>query len=873
MGVIFRNGIPYGGSGGGGAPIEAEENQILVGDGEDWAKGGSFNEVKAVGDTVSGHKEYFISGPSNLIEDEETNETIEIPTSFYFGGGGEVEEVEVQEGGETIIKERITGECYLNVKDSATGIFKDASSIIIENNSDIEIGKTGHEFTLFRDSGQNPKTLSSPFIRIQDAAYIVADASFAQTGPPVALIHGGFLCDISDGQDTNNNNIKRLNNPFDPGGRNNYGFPGDKYPRCPWTLNGEWTNQIGPIFYLHQNPTIMMENAPVLSMRGRSVLQMEGDAHVHLETLDRRETSFIMQTGSLFRMNGNAKSDPSYTSGILVDSLQLFAGRLSSNARGNDFGSDDYNHHIWNDNKIIWDSVSRGFGSTSQSPFLTWTSNGIASTSVRGPQFLTETDANGSAVFHLYSEDGGRAFLDRGSRGGGVIVDDMYTRSGGKITSLVNVEASGHYLKDLTVCDGSRLGVKVGIEHGANVAVAVTPHGKTSINFAPEGFYGYIENSHNIYKYISHPNFYQEYVDGDVFKQYNGYCHIESQDGSSLILRDKQNKTMVSGFKGSTPFSEGIVAILTTTDYSNLTFEDLKANNSDFIQFKNQVGSDKKRTDIYAKINYESGGEIVSSTKISDSYYSTVINNYVYSVNENHAEKSWNCPIQSATSMLGPTIQMYNTSNFLMRGVKEDNFASISVSISKSKFPTLFTDTSDLIITDPVEISNIIQLLETDSYINTQINTFMTVTYKQVNIVKILNPGVPATSSNKEIQIFADCMEWSDTEFYSDKPDHLIRNENAPTVEFNDAAYLFMTGRSELKLEDGTIIKAKNNNGTMEYTFGDESDSNNQVTFSINELKALKALLTRTWTGSESDYQNIQNPDSNTLYYTWDDNE
>ena len=52
-----------------------------------------------------------------------------------------------------------------------------------------------------------------------------------------------------------------------------------------------------------------------------------------------------------------------------------------------------------------------------------------------------------------------------------------------------------------------------------------------------------------------------------------------------------------------------------------------------------------------------------------------------------------------------------------------------------------------------------------------------------------------------------------------------------------------MTGRSELKLEDGTVIKAKNNNGTMEYTFGDEADSSNQVTFTINDLKALKTLI------------------------------
>ena len=850
--------------------INAQENQFIIGDGENWAKGGSFNEVKTFGDTISGHKEYFISGPSNLIEDEETNETIETPTSFYFGGGGEVEEVEVQEGGETIIKERITGDCYLNVKDSATGTFKDASSIIIENNSNIEIGKTGHEFTLFRNRDQNPKTLSSPFIRIQDATYMVIDASTAQTGSPVTLIHGGFLCDISDGQNINNNDIKRLNNPFDPQGRNNYGAPGSAYPLCPWTENGSWTNQIGPILYLHQNPTIMMENAPVFSMRGRSVLQMEGDAHIHLETLDSRETSFIMQTGSLFRMNGNARNDSSYTAGLLVDSCQLFAGRLSSSAKGNDFGANNYQQHIWNDNKVIWSSIGDGFSSTG--PFLTWTSKAIDSTPVRGPQFLTETEIGGSAVFHLYSRDDGRAFFDRGSREGGVIVDDMYTRSGGKITSLVNVEESGHYFKDLTVCDGSRLGVKVGIEYGTNVAAAVTPHGKTSINFAPEGFYGYIENSHVIYKYISHPNFYQEYVDGDVFKQYNGYCHIESQDGSSLILRNKQNKTKVSGYTGNSYLSEGTVTILTTTDYSNLTFEDLKANNSDFTSFKNQINSGK-RSDVYAKIKYESGGEIVSSTKVSNTYYSTVINNYIYSINENHAEKSWNCPIQSNTGMSGPTIQMYNTSNFLMRGVKEDNFGILTLNISKTQFPALFTDTSDLTITDPVEISNIIQLLETESYYNEQLNTFMTVTYKQVNIVKILNPGVPTTYLNKEIRIFADCMEWSDTEFYSDKPNHLIRNENAPTVEFNDAAYLFMTGRSELKLEDGTVIKAKNNNGTMEYTFGDESDSNNQVTFSINELKALKALLTRTWTGSESDYQNIQNPDSNTLYYTWDDNE
>jgi hypothetical protein len=172
-----------------------------------------------------------------------------------------------------------------------------------------------------------------------------------------------------------------------------------------------------------------------------------------------------------------------------------------------------------------------------------------------------------------------------------------------------------------------------------------------------------------------------------------------------------------------------------------------------------------------------------------------------------------------------------------MRGWLNDSSITYESSVEKADYPSLFIE-ENFVITDKNEVNNLVNyLISNDENFATNYER-MDYQYYISQIIIKNHDTVYQDVSSRSIDIILNYRTWDVGEEI-----HVERKEDAPTVEFNDAAYLFMNGKSELKLEDGTIIKAKNNNGTMEYTFGDEADNNNQVTFTIDELKALKMLI------------------------------
>lgn len=76
----------------------------------------------------------------------------------------------------------------------------------------------------------------------------------------------------------------------------------------------------------------------------------------------------------------------------------------------------------------------------------------------------------------------------------------------------------------------------------------------------------------------------------------------------------------------------------------------------------------------------------------------------------------------------------------------------------------------------------------------------------------------------------------------------------------------------DTSLRDGAFIRAARNQSTnlIEYTIGDKNNLNQQVSFTVDDIKRLLALP-NILPMSQADYEQIENPDNNTLYTTWDD--
>lgn len=996
--------------------IIATENSFLVGDGNQWTKEGKFKEIKIdYEESKNNVDEYFISGPNRTrFYNQDGIGMTEVPSSFYFGGGGRIISEEVEEERpipdsdetETITetKKSFIADCYLKINDTATAFFEDNSRVKIKGNADVEIGKIGSPFTLFQYNSDESThfTLNSPFVRVEDAAYIVVDASIEQAAPPIMIVHGGTYIDISDGQADNDLSInQRLCCPRDPSDYSYYTDANtnlDQYPKCPWTETGSWYNQKGSIFLLHENPTFIMEDAPVFYMKDHSVMGLDGRARFYMKAGDSRKTNFLMDSGSHFVMEGEQDGD--YEICIKADINQFYFGKQLG-VSPHDFnpgGKESWEISWSNDGVQHMNLTNYGrFGASNN--FFKYSPPAEKSTvSMRGIQFLTEATSDSMTQLHYNSKAGGETYVNR-ENDNGLLLDRM-TVDGGTIDTSYVIGTNSYYVKDVSFEYGTTVGIKIGPDRDSNFSLSVTPSGTSSINFDPSGKFYFYCNSSSWYQSIMHPSTYFEYVDGDVFKQINGYGHSEIQDGSASIMRKDQLQweTRVFDLKGKKFEEENGFSFTTKIDYTNLTMEDLKNNPDDYNSLQQAFllyGIDDSEPNFHiTKKDYHNeyvkGGEIISSTPnysqkclttmymtkitipkynsagqfwvkaispVSDSQvradfltkckeifgqsatitnystfsyqitgsgnnmraratssiyveninysgdiytnekynandtynslsaedktlvesykfrlnasgigyfyfgpygtsqtdtievissiirpdmtYTTKINNFVYVSIVGHARYNWSCPVQNRRKddVSGPIAQLYDRSNFLMRGWLKELSKTFTSSIEKTDYPDLFIG-ENFVITNKNEINNLISyLISNDESFATNYEK-MDYQYYISEITIKNHDTIYQDVSSRSIDVVLSYRTWDVGEEI-----HVERKEDAPTAEFNDAAYLFMNGKSELKLEDDTLIVAKKNNGIIEYTFGDENDINNQITFTIDELKALKQLL------------------------------
>lgn len=101
----------------------------------------------------------------------------------------------------------------------------------------------------------------------------------------------------------------------------------------------------------------------------------------------------------------------------------------------------------------------------------------------------------------------------------------------------------------------------------------------------------------------------------------------------------------------------------------------------------------------------------------------------------------------------------------------------------------------------------------------------------------------------------------------SNNPVNLLKLFDGSTIDASGGAVFEMNGQSELRLHNGATITAETISGVTTITFGG-TQVEGQVSFTIAELKALKALLAQPKLAqmTQQEYEQLDPPDPDTVY-------
>lgn len=188
---------------------------------------------------------------------------------------------------------------------------------------------------------------------------------------------------------------------------------------------------------------------------------------------------------------------------------------------------------------------------------------------------------------------------------------------------------------------------------------------------------------------------------------------------------------------------------------------------------------------------------------------------YAITTSIQHLGEDWSRPIQQGgenRSANGSIIQTYDASNFLMRSnlPKPTPYSGMNLTVANDY--TGYTDKREL-ITAFKNSADYDTFLNSISFPNE---------YELWDIYDI----TAQTSTNVIILYTAKKVGWDA---------HLKSVADNPVLE--------LTGQSELRLYDDIYIKGEVEYGTPVYTFGDSKHPEDQVSFTLDELKALKDLI------------------------------
>lgn len=190
---------------------------------------------------------------------------------------------------------------------------------------------------------------------------------------------------------------------------------------------------------------------------------------------------------------------------------------------------------------------------------------------------------------------------------------------------------------------------------------------------------------------------------------------------------------------------------------------------------------------------------------------------YEITTSVQHLGEDWSRPVQQGgenRNANGSIIQTYDASNFLMRSnlPKPSTYGGANITVANDY--TGYTDKREL-------ITAFKNSADYDTFLNS-------ISFPNEYELWDIQDITAQTSTNVIVLYTAKKVGWDA---------HLKSVADNPVLE--------LTGQSELRLYDDIYIKGEVEYGTPVYTFGDSKHPEDQVSFTLAELKALKALLTQ----------------------------
>lgn len=250
---------------------------------------------------------------------------------------------------------------------------------------------------------------------------------------------------------------------------------------------------------------------------------------------------------------------------------------------------------------------------------------------------------------------------------------------------------------------------------------------------------------------------------------------------------------------------------------------------------------------VFRGFNYDTsqGGIITYSEFWSNSgEYKVTIGNF--KITQGHLGKDWDAPVlpYNREGVSTPVLQMYDKANFMMRA-EEIPYSADDVKT------TIYLDNQYLgTPADKVQAF----IANTTDYALFQNAIDVSSTYEDVTISDVVSYAWPVSSeSDPNYGKYSTTIKWN-----TKKKKEYSYIPSGQT----DAPIFEMVGTSELRLWDGTMIKAKQGTTEAEFTF---SDGTTDVTFSITELVNLKRMASATPTVVVDDSSEMTEND--TLYF------
>lgn len=601
MGVIFRNGVAFGGGGESSREILADENAILVGDGENWSK------------ENNGH---LYAGTDN--RDSETSRIFTKKVGVVLGG--------------TLGTENFVNELRIT----------DNSNVAFQGQSRVQIGERHYDYS---NAGVyfGGNLLKGPNVRLAGNAYIDMSQYLSPADNPLCLIKGDVYIDIISNPGANKGKTNRYGDHLSDLAKEIYGS-NDFY--SPWgELIGSTTakHKIYPYLHFWGSPTILMDGAPLMKMSGGSSLLMEGSPDVRFVGTESKKTHVFLENGVNVKMSSN---DPNKNVLLIIENDDM--------ANSNNEDANYLRDQIWlatdyKRNGIINMGAERDSFYGGVHEYGDLLTDGTLLT-YKGPWFPKVTDPslssldylNGSALLiqgksHIEIGDTGRLALRIAAANDSDLAMDWTTF--GTTDIKIGGGKDSFLWFDATRGKNSQMIVKIGADEDAQVCYTIEPHGKTSVKFAPSNipktgdagtasgpYYDWSSfNEDGIFHLSCTPNItdvvaqweYNESIfEGiDTFFQVEGFAHGEMHDGSTLIMRGSSSKPYL---RPSIGIGDDI-EIITSTYYSNQTpIEDMiQEDFDDFIsKIEHQYSKDK--------VKYLSDGTVSSEDYYEDKYATTV---------------------------------------------------------------------------------------------------------------------------------------------------------------------------------------------------------------------------------------------------------